>query len=105
MKKCLLVLALLAVFPLLTGCMTTTSTQVAAPVMQSQDPGAVGDQSVEPAKTGMATAQGYVLFYFGDNSLQAAMDNGDISRIHHVDYKTFNILGLYVKRTTIVRGE
>jgi hypothetical protein len=33
------------------------------------------------------------------------MRNGGITRIHHVDHETSNILGVYAKYTTIVYGE
>jgi hypothetical protein len=38
-------------------------------------------------------------------SRRAAMQNGGITRIHHVDHETLNILGIYAKYTTIVHGE
>jgi hypothetical protein len=57
------------------------------------------------SKVGRATAVGIVMFAQGDASISAAMANGGITRIHHVDHETFNILGLYAKYTTIVYGE
>ncbi|WP_442978430.1 TRL domain-containing protein, partial [Salinibacter sp.] len=33
-----------------------------------------------------------------------AATDGEISNIHHVDFKTRSILGLYVKYTTVVYG-
>ena len=33
------------------------------------------------------------------------MDNGGITKIHHIDYKVFNIFNIYSKATTIVWGE
>jgi len=33
------------------------------------------------------------------------MKNGGITRIHHIDYETLGILGVYAKYTTIVYGE
>ena len=41
----------------------------------------------------------------GDCSVAAAMQNGDIEKVHHVDYEKQNILGLYMKLTTKVYGE
>jgi hypothetical protein len=41
----------------------------------------------------------------GDASISAAAQNGGITRIHHVDHETMNILGIYAKYTTIVYGE
>jgi len=63
------------------------------------------DNSVQPVKKGTATAQGIICFVEGDSSISAAMENGGISRIHHVDYKVRNILGIVGSRTTIVWGE
>ena len=41
----------------------------------------------------------------GDASIAAAMDDGDLSRIHYVDYETENYLGIYAKFTVVVYGE
>ena len=56
-------------------------------------------------KCGKATCKGIVFFSTGDNSIQAAMNNGGIKKIHHVDVDVFNILNLYSTATTIVWGE
>ena len=46
------------------------------------------------------------LFAFGDSSLTAAMKNGNITRIHHVDHEVTHIfLGLWSSDTIIVCGE
>ena len=41
----------------------------------------------------------------GDASIAAAMDDGDLSRIHYVDYETENYLGIYAKFTVVVYGK
>ena len=41
----------------------------------------------------------------GDISIEAAMKNGKITKIHHIDMKTECVLGLYAKKTIIVYGE
>ena len=63
------------------------------------------DNSVSPVKVGTATASGIICFTEGDASLKAAMDNGGITKVHHVDYKVKNILGIVGSTTTIVYGE
>jgi len=63
------------------------------------------DNTVKAAKCGQATSKGIVLYTSGDSSIKAAMDNGGITKIHHIDYKVFNIFNLYSKATTIVWGE
>lgn len=63
------------------------------------------DNSVKPVKCGIAGSKGIVFYSTGDNSIKAAMDNGGISKIHHVDIENFNVLGIYSRCNTIVWGE
>lgn len=56
-------------------------------------------------KKGTSSAEGFLgLVAQGDASIQAAAQDGGISDIHHIDFKTRSILGLYVKYTTVVYG-
>jgi len=65
-----------------------------------------GDTHVGYQKVGEAYCETYlVLIQTGDCSIQAAMENGGISKIHHVDRKYENYLGFYIKETIIVYGE
>lgn len=58
------------------------------------------------SKVGEATAQSILgLIGLGDATIQAAMEDGGITKIHHVDYKTRSILGLYAETTVYVYGE
>jgi len=41
----------------------------------------------------------------GDASINAAMINGGITKIHHVDYRSMSVLCVFAKFTTIVYGE
>jgi len=41
----------------------------------------------------------------GNASITAAMKNGGITKIHHVDYHSMQVLGLYAEMTTTVYGE
>ena len=104
MKKLMAVAALTA---LATGCVMPKSEAIFAPLtLDVGNPDtAFIDNSVKPAKSGVAKASGIILFCEGDASIKAAMDNGGIKKIHHVDYKTKNILGIIGEYTTIVYGE
>jgi hypothetical protein len=56
---------------------------------------------------GKASCASYVwVVALGDCSVQAAMQNGNISKVHHVDseFKSY-FLGIYSKFTTVVYGE
>ena len=89
----------------LTGCHAVGLGPVVAPVTINMK----GPVSARPAtgspKIGRVEAWGVLLFATGDASISAAMDNGGITRIHHVDHETLNILGIYARYTTIVYGE
>ena len=63
------------------------------------------DNSVKAVKCGEATSKSIVLYTTGDSSIKAAMDAGGITKVHHIDYKVFNIFNFYSKATTIVWGE
>ena len=104
MKKLMFVAALAAVA---SGCVgVTPANSVVAPIaLDVQCPAGFVDNEVKPARMGTATASGIICFCEGDASLKAAMDNGNIKKVHHVDFKTKNILGIVSSATTIVWGE
>jgi hypothetical protein len=89
----------------LSGCAVVGQAPVTAPItINEQGPVSAGP-AAGSSKIGRATATGIVLVAWGDASISAAMRNGGITRIHHVDHETMNIMGLYAKYTTIVYGE
>ena len=58
------------------------------------------------SKTGEATADTLLgLIANGDASVQKAAINGGITKIMTVKYKSYNILGVVARFTTIVTGE
>ena len=62
---------------------------------------------VGTSKRGAASATGFLgLIAAGDASIQAAMEDGGITQVHHVDYETTLVLwGLFHQLNTIVYGE
>ena len=104
MKKLLFVAAIASVA---SGCVVvgpSNANSLLTLDVQSPDMSFV-DNDVKPAKMGVATSSGIVLFCEGDASLKAAMDNGAIKKVHHVDYKVKNIFGIIGSTSTIVWGE
>ncbi len=97
------VIALLCA-PLLGGCSVGVGPVIAPLTINMKGPVAAGSAASSP-KVGEATAWGVGFFATGDASISAAMKNGGITRIHHVDHDTLNILGFFAKFTTIVYGE
>lgn len=58
------------------------------------------------SKTGSATAQSFLgAIGIGDASINAACKKAGIKRIHHVDYHSKCILGLYAEYTVTVYGD
>jgi hypothetical protein len=88
----------------LTGCAVSHGPVTAALVFDMRGPVSAGP-ATGSAKTGRAEAWGFLVYGAGDASIAAAMKNGGITRIHHVDNETTNILGVYAKYVTIVYGE
>ncbi|MDY5954263.1 MAG: TRL domain-containing protein [Kiritimatiellia bacterium] len=110
MKKSILALSAMAALFLSGCCMTgfpTGGSVIGGGIISDHSgPGAFDiDNSVKPLKCGQATSKGIILFTTGDSSIKAAMDNGNIKKIHHVDFKTTNIFNIYTTVTTIVWGE
>jgi TRL-like protein family len=89
---------------LITGCALGHGPVIAPVTINAKGPVAAGPAMTGP-KVGRAEAWGIVLVAMGDASISAAAQNGGITRIHHVDHETMNILGIYAKYTTIVYGE
>ena len=90
---------------LLSGCAAVGHGPVTAPItINMKGPVSAGPAATGP-KVGRSEAWGILLYATGDASISAAAANGGITRIHHVDHETLNILGVYAKYTTIVYGE
>jgi len=60
-----------------------------------------------PTKTGESSSYSVLgLFAFGDASIQAAAEKGQLSSIHFVDYDYLSVLfGVYTRFTTVANGE
>jgi hypothetical protein len=78
--------------------MGTLYTEVKAPLAVTEHP--------TYSKIGKAECQSILgLIATGDASIETAAKNGGITRIHHVDYESNNILGIFGKFTTVVYGD
>ena len=87
------------------GCGVMPMSPVVAPLTLNQR----GAVAVGPAATGTrvgrATAEGILIVSYGDASIEAAMEDGKITKIHHVDNESLGVLGVYARQETIVYGE
>ena len=63
-------------------------------------------EGTEAPKMGTASATSILgLLGTGDASIEAAMDEGNITSVYWVDYESYGILGIYAEYTVIVYGE
>ena len=107
MKKSLtMFLVILFISFALTGCAVVSApvsngliyTEVSGPVAATN-----ADTYSKVGKSSCVAILGIVST--GDASIDAAMKNSGITKIHHVDHKSTSILGIFAKFTTIVYGE
>lgn len=104
MKKFALLLALVSSLAL-TGCTAAMTPVFGGLFTQTKGPVSGVDNDVSMDKKGVAEAQGIVLVGIGDASIEAAMRNGGITKIHHIDHESMSVLGVYSVYRTIVYGE
>lgn len=104
MKKVVFTVMALACLGLLTGC--ATSYPVGSFYTELKLPVAVTGNDVKGMKTGTATCKSILsLLATGDCSIEAAMKNGGITKVHHVDWEVENILGIIGNYKLTVYGE
>lgn len=109
MIKKLILISILAL--LLSGCagmiqgppMGVLMTDIKAPMNNVAYYGPTADVYT---RTGSADCTSFFgLFAFGDASIEAAMQNGRLVKIHHITYRFNTFLFLVTKYTVIVYGE
>ena len=94
-------LALLMTLGLALGAGTGCYINAKVPLDTNLDRTQLGDKVGRSSVTGV-----FWLFAWGDGGIQAAAIDGELTTIHHADLEIYLILlGLYVRRTTIVYGE
>lgn len=87
--------------PSIAGGILTSTTQPAQSLTVATD------ASASTSKTGSASTVAFLgLFAMGDSSVNTAMNNGGIKKVHNVDHSVNSFLfGLYSQTTTTVHGE
>lgn len=104
-KMLMLIIGSLAVLAL-TGC-ASVSSPVNNGVLYTGVKGPVtATQADDYSKVGEASCSSFLgIISSGDASITAAMKNGGLNDIHHIDHESKSLLGLYSQYTTIVYGE
>ena len=91
---------------LFSGCATVQAPVLGSLYTDTSAPVNATSSEVDASKTGRASAESYLgIIATGDASIQEAAESANITEIHHVDYESENILGLYAKYTVVVHGE
>ena len=89
----------------LTGCAMASSPVTGFVYMDVKGPAGVTDNTAS-SKVGRATCKSYLgICGTGDASIEAAAKSAGITKIHHVDFESYSVLGFYATFTTIVYGE
>jgi hypothetical protein len=69
-------------------------------------PNSAMDANARVVKSGKGECKSVLgIVAWGDCSVQAAMKNGRLKKVHHVDNKVMSILFFYSKTTTVAYGE
>ncbi|MCX7771088.1 MAG: TRL-like family protein [Proteobacteria bacterium] len=90
---------------LLFGCMPVKSPVVGV-LFTDVKANDIATSNVVSKKVGTAKCISVLaLVAVGDCSIESAMKNGGITKIHHVDYTTKNFLGIYAEYNVEVYGE
>jgi len=104
MKKYVLITAVVFAFMSLMSCAMVMSPAMGTLYTDVKAPLAVTSES-NSSKTGRAECVSILgIVANGDCSIDAAMRDGKITKVSHVDYQSKNILGVYAAMTTIVYG-
>ena len=108
--KCLCLVSMVAF--LLTGCAVMSTGMMPAPMLYAEYKvpscrlQAPEGETPSTALKGEAKAINVLgIVAVGDASVTAAMNNGRITKIHHVDCQVKSILGIFAELTVIVYGE
>jgi tellurite resistance protein len=105
-KKLVIVMASLLILSFMTGCAAYAVAPVTGVLYSDVKSGMAATSADNSSKVGTATAQSILgLVAVGDASIETAMKNGNITKVHHIDYYSKSILGIYATYTIQVYGE
>lgn len=105
MKKVVLCGAVMLSALFVSGCAVGVKAPIVGGIYTSTKGPEFATSNGASTKTGTATCEAILGIATGDCSIDAAMKDGGIKKIHFVDSKLKDVLGIYVEYTTIVHGE
>jgi hypothetical protein len=101
------IILIIATF-VLSSCTSTRSGVTSGALFSSWNDtiSGVSDNSVQVSKTGEACATNILgLVATGDSSVETAKMNGRINKVAYADTTYLNVLGLFQKGCTVVKGQ
>jgi hypothetical protein len=105
-KYALMATTLLMLGLMISGCAAYAVAPVSGMLYTDVKAGMGATSNSGSSKMGSAECASILgLFATGDASIETAMKNGGITKIHHIDYHSTGILGLYAKHIVTVYGE
>ncbi|HON44184.1 MAG TPA: TRL-like family protein [Planctomycetota bacterium] len=105
MRSLITILVCVCVLTMFSGCQIVQSPAVGVLDTDAKAPLAATAHSGY-SKVGKASVQSILgLVATGDASIEAAAKSANITKIHHVDYESTNILGIVGTFTTVVYGD
>ena len=98
------------IFIMVPGCLTFSGpTGQGILITNQESPLLVADSNVpskDTLKIGKAECANVLgLFSFGDCSINTAIENGGISKIHYIDKELGSFLFIFSNQTTVIYGE
>ncbi len=90
----------------LRGCAARAVAPVTGYVYSDMQFGFTATNNEGASKVGIASSESYFgLIAVGDAGIEAAMKNVGITKIQHLDFHTYSVLGIYAKFMVKVYGE
>lgn len=105
MNKLTLTLVIAALVMVSFGCSVVRSPATYSLYANVKDGLGVGTGDVSTKPPGEAAATTLFGITYGDSSIATAAKNGGITKIGHVDYHSWGIMGIYGITTTHVYGQ
>lgn len=104
MRNSVLTIPFMALMIVTSGCMGEAS-PVVGKIYADVQYGMFATTAVDASKRGESCATAILtLFAFGDATVTTAKARGGITQVAAVEHSSFNVLGIYSKWCTIVKG-
>ena len=95
---------LLTVVAIFASCSTINTPNSGMIYMDTTSHTSTSDKKLG-SKMGLACTEGILGVVIGDSSLTAAVENGKLNKVTHVEHTAKSVLGIYTKYCTVAYGK